>query len=187
MKKTLIAFGLIVMALGTAQAQNLTGAGATFPYPIYSKWFSRVQLSASRRPDQLSVHRIRRRHPPGAEGHSGLWRVRHAYDRRYVGVLSRLSSSTFPPFLAPLYPSSTFPESPIFDSVEKSWQISTWARSPTGMTGASPRTTRASSFLTRRSSLFTALTVQRHQLHLHRLPEQGQQRVGQRTGQGHLA
>jgi phosphate transport system substrate-binding protein len=24
----------------TAQAQKLTGAGATFPYPIYSKWFS---------------------------------------------------------------------------------------------------------------------------------------------------
>jgi phosphate transport system substrate-binding protein len=39
-KKTLIAFGLIVMALTSAQAQHLTGAGATFPYPIYSKWFA---------------------------------------------------------------------------------------------------------------------------------------------------
>jgi phosphate transport system substrate-binding protein len=29
-----------VFAAGTAQAQKLTGAGATFPYPIYSKWFS---------------------------------------------------------------------------------------------------------------------------------------------------
>ena len=29
-----------MVALGTAQAQKLTGAGATFPYPIYSKWFS---------------------------------------------------------------------------------------------------------------------------------------------------
>jgi phosphate transport system substrate-binding protein len=26
--------------MSTAQAQKLTGAGATFPYPIYSKWFS---------------------------------------------------------------------------------------------------------------------------------------------------
>jgi phosphate transport system substrate-binding protein len=26
--------------LSTAQAQKLTGAGASFPYPIYSKWFS---------------------------------------------------------------------------------------------------------------------------------------------------
>ncbi len=29
-----------MLALGAAQAQHLTGAGATFPYPIYSKWFS---------------------------------------------------------------------------------------------------------------------------------------------------
>ena len=40
MKKTLILFGLLVFALSSAQAQKLTGAGATFPYPIYSKWFS---------------------------------------------------------------------------------------------------------------------------------------------------
>jgi phosphate transport system substrate-binding protein len=39
-KKTLIAVGLLVAAMGAAQAQKLTGAGATFPYPIYSKWFS---------------------------------------------------------------------------------------------------------------------------------------------------
>jgi phosphate transport system substrate-binding protein len=31
---------LLMLALSTAQAQKLTGAGATFPYPIYSKWFS---------------------------------------------------------------------------------------------------------------------------------------------------
>ena len=40
MKRTLIAVGLLVLALSTAQAQKLTGAGATFPYPVYSKWFS---------------------------------------------------------------------------------------------------------------------------------------------------
>ena len=40
MKKTLVAVVLFVLALSTAQAQKLTGAGATFPYPIYSKWFS---------------------------------------------------------------------------------------------------------------------------------------------------
>lgn len=40
MKNTLIAVGLLIAALSTAQAQKLTGAGATFPYPIYSKWFS---------------------------------------------------------------------------------------------------------------------------------------------------
>jgi phosphate transport system substrate-binding protein len=31
---------MLILALSTAQAQKLTGAGATFPYPIYSKWFS---------------------------------------------------------------------------------------------------------------------------------------------------
>ena len=40
MKKTLIAVVLSILAMGTAQAQKLTGAGATFPYTIYSKWFS---------------------------------------------------------------------------------------------------------------------------------------------------
>ena len=40
MKKILVAVLLSVLALSVAQAQKLTGAGATFPYPIYSKWFS---------------------------------------------------------------------------------------------------------------------------------------------------
>ena len=40
MKKIVIAAGLLMFALAPAQGQKLTGAGATFPYPIYSKWFS---------------------------------------------------------------------------------------------------------------------------------------------------
>ena len=40
MKKILVAVVMSVLALSVAQAQKLTGAGATFPYPIYSKWFS---------------------------------------------------------------------------------------------------------------------------------------------------
>jgi len=39
-KKSFLAVCLFALALGAAQAQKLTGAGATFPYPIYSKWFS---------------------------------------------------------------------------------------------------------------------------------------------------
>src|SRR5271154_1182053 len=31
---------LIFSAVSITQAQNITGAGATFPYPIYSKWFT---------------------------------------------------------------------------------------------------------------------------------------------------
>ena len=40
MKKILVAVLMSVLALSAAQAQKLTAAGATFPYPIYSKWFS---------------------------------------------------------------------------------------------------------------------------------------------------
>ncbi len=40
MKRTLTAVGLLVLALSTAQAQKLTGAGSTFDYPIFSRWFS---------------------------------------------------------------------------------------------------------------------------------------------------
>jgi len=39
-KKILVAVLLSVLALSAAQAQKLTAAGATFPYPVYSKWFS---------------------------------------------------------------------------------------------------------------------------------------------------
>jgi phosphate transport system substrate-binding protein len=39
-KKTLAIVGMLVFASGAAQAQKLTGAGASFPLPIYSKWFS---------------------------------------------------------------------------------------------------------------------------------------------------
>ncbi len=39
-KKTLAAILFVLLTMSAAQAQNLTGAGATFPYPIYSKWFS---------------------------------------------------------------------------------------------------------------------------------------------------
>ena len=39
-KKIVLAVGLFALAMGAAQAQKITAAGATFPYPIYSKWFS---------------------------------------------------------------------------------------------------------------------------------------------------
>jgi phosphate transport system substrate-binding protein len=39
-KTSLLVIALFVLSLSAAQAQKVTGAGATFPYPIYSKWFS---------------------------------------------------------------------------------------------------------------------------------------------------
>ena len=40
MKLKVIAAGLLAFVAAGASAQNINGAGATFPYPIYSKWFS---------------------------------------------------------------------------------------------------------------------------------------------------
>ena len=39
MKRSFVAIALLLSALGAAQAQKLTGAGASFPNPIYTKWF----------------------------------------------------------------------------------------------------------------------------------------------------
>ena len=40
MKLNLLAAGLLALAATAAVAQNINGAGATFPYPIYSRWFA---------------------------------------------------------------------------------------------------------------------------------------------------
>jgi phosphate transport system substrate-binding protein len=39
-KLKVIAVSILAMAAAGASAQNLNGAGATFPYPIYSRWFN---------------------------------------------------------------------------------------------------------------------------------------------------
>jgi phosphate transport system substrate-binding protein len=43
----LIAAGVVALVTAGASAQNLNGAGATFPYPIYSKWFSEYKQQNS--------------------------------------------------------------------------------------------------------------------------------------------
>ncbi len=40
MKLKFVAAALLAAATAGATAQNINGAGATFPYPIYSRWFS---------------------------------------------------------------------------------------------------------------------------------------------------
>jgi phosphate transport system substrate-binding protein len=40
LKLKLMAVGLLAFTVAAATAQNLNGAGATFPNPIYSKWFN---------------------------------------------------------------------------------------------------------------------------------------------------
>ncbi len=40
MKRNILVAGVLALATIGASAQTLNGAGATFPYPIYSKWFN---------------------------------------------------------------------------------------------------------------------------------------------------
>jgi phosphate transport system substrate-binding protein len=40
LKINLLAAGLLALTATAAVAQNINGAGATFPYPIYSRWFT---------------------------------------------------------------------------------------------------------------------------------------------------
>lgn len=40
MKLSIFAVGVLLLGSMSASAQSINGAGATFPYPIYSKWFS---------------------------------------------------------------------------------------------------------------------------------------------------
>ena len=43
MLKNLLMFLALAISFNTFAAQKINGAGATFPYPIYSKWFSEYQ------------------------------------------------------------------------------------------------------------------------------------------------
>lgn len=43
MFKKFLMFFLLSLSLAVSAAQKINGAGATFPYPIYSKWFSEYQ------------------------------------------------------------------------------------------------------------------------------------------------
>ncbi|MBY0414153.1 MAG: phosphate ABC transporter substrate-binding protein PstS [Bdellovibrionales bacterium] len=45
MLKNLIMFLALTLSVNSFAAQKVNGAGATFPYPIYSKWFSEYQKS----------------------------------------------------------------------------------------------------------------------------------------------
>ncbi len=56
LKKTLLVVLFFVVALSMAQAQKITGAGATFPLPIYSKWFT--QYSAAHPGVQINYQAI---------------------------------------------------------------------------------------------------------------------------------
>ena len=69
MKLKWIAAVLMAMLAGVAGAQNINAAGATFPEPIYQKWFSEYAQAHPNVQDQLPADRIGRRHPAGFRRH----------------------------------------------------------------------------------------------------------------------
>lgn len=74
MSKFALMSGLVgaMLALSPmAQAADITGAGATFPFPIYAKRAEAYKKGNRYRPE-LSVHRFFRRHPPDPRQDRGL-------------------------------------------------------------------------------------------------------------------
>ncbi len=81
MRLKLIASSVLVMAAAVASAQNINGAGATFPYPIYSKWFSEYSQAHSNIKINYQSIGSGGRHSPGLRGYGRLRRYRRSDDR----------------------------------------------------------------------------------------------------------
>ncbi len=135
MKKQILWITLFAAAAyaGGLAAETINAAGATFPAPIYQKWFEEFHKSASRHPDQLSVHRFGRRHPPAHRRHGGFRRLRHADDRR--ADCRRSPSTKFctsrPCWAASCRP-TTFRASGSLKFTARRWPASTLGRSRSG-------------------------------------------------------
>ena len=85
MKKNILMVCLLLglaAALGADSTVLLNAAGATFPYPMYSKWFDTYhQLHPNIQVNYQSIG-SGWRHPPGFGWHSGLRSIRRPDDRR---------------------------------------------------------------------------------------------------------
>ena len=167
-------------ASATSSGVALTGAGATFPHPIYYKWFSDY-ADETRREDQLPVDRLRRRHPAAvSEGTVDFGatdspmtdeeiaerkgRPDHAHPDR--AGRRRRSRTTSPASRRPL--KLTGERSPTSSSARsRKWNDARIAALNPGVdTAASGHSRRAS------------LRRERHDLHLHGLPRDGRARRG---------
>ena len=76
--KTILAAGAIAAAIAyPAIAIDISGAGATFPYPVYAKWADAYK-KGDRQRAELPVDRLRRRHQADHRPDRDLRRLRHA-------------------------------------------------------------------------------------------------------------
>ena len=102
---------LVVLASGIAWTQapvNLNGAGATFPFPIYSKWFDEYHKMHPNIQINYQSHRFRRRHHAAHRRNGGLRRHRRAHDRRAAQARRVSRSCTSRPFWAPSFRPTMF-------------------------------------------------------------------------------
>ena len=81
-RRSSLILGLTLLAAATVAAAplaatDMSGAGATFPYPIYAKWAEAYKAQDRRRPE-LPVDRLGRRHQADQGQDRRLRRLRHA-------------------------------------------------------------------------------------------------------------
>ena len=184
-KKSLLIIALLVWALSAAQAQKITAAGATFPYPIYSKWFS--EYSSAHPGVQINYQSI------GSGG--GIKQVCSGtvdFGASDMPMPDDLLNSCgvklthIPTVLGADVPAYNVPGvtdlrfSPdvladIYPGQDHQLERPTHRQGQSRRPSARPEDHRRPSF--RR---------QRHHLHLDRLSQQGQPGVGRRSRQGHL-
>ena len=158
---TSIALGAVLVALGVcafvespsaapaptpSPALLINGAGATFPYPIYSKWFDEYHKLHPDIRIQLSIDRFGRRHP--ADYLPGRWisalRDGPMTDDRRLQPDQDATSCTSRRFWARMFRRTTSRASTRNStSLPRRWPGFSWGRSPNGMIRPSPAPTRA--------------------------------------------
>ena len=92
MRKIVLLLVCVLLALPAVGQTTLNGAGATFPYPIYSKWFSEYHKT---HPDvEINYQSIGSGGgiQPGHGRHGGFRRQRHADDRQAARRKSKARS-----------------------------------------------------------------------------------------------
>ena len=75
--KIALATAALALSSAAANAADISGAGATFPYPIYAKWADAYKKETGSRP-QLPVDRLGRRHQADQGQDRDLRRLRCA-------------------------------------------------------------------------------------------------------------
>ncbi len=78
-RQTATVGSVALLAMQTnAATVNITGAGSTFDYPAFTKWFEAYGKVDPDVQIQLPIHRFRRRHQKSAQPDGGFRRFRRA-------------------------------------------------------------------------------------------------------------